>query len=168
MPDDDQPEPSRPSGILGEDPGAADAAGGQRSQTEPRKSKISSQITVVTATGIAIAVLLAVGVVISALTMKFEADQARWQQRQTCLEWYRLQAEYGLGPWYEKLPQAAEDCGGELTEDGDPLVPGGTGPALTEGDVPETTTTTPLTTTSTTTTVVPPAEFPSDDGTGGP
>ena len=161
MPEDDQPEPSGPSEVLGAGLEAADATNGRRGPSEPHRSRISSQITVLTATGVAIAVLLGIGLVIAALDMKFQADQARWQQRQTCLDWYRLQAEYGLGPWYEKLPEAAADCGGELTEDGDQLVPGGTGPALNESDVPDTTTTS-------TTTVVPPADFPSDDGTGDP
>ena len=82
----------------------------------------------------AIAALLAVGVVVLALDMKFEADQARWQQRQTCLEWYRLQSDYGVGPWYQKLPAAAADCGGEFDDDGNPLVPGGNGPAVEPGN----------------------------------
>ncbi len=87
-------------------------------------------------TAAVIAALLAVGVVVVALEMKFEADQARWQQRRTCLEWYRLQADYGLGPWYEKLPQAAADCGGGQTDDGAPAVPGGSAPAVTADDLP--------------------------------
>lgn len=83
-----------------------------------------------------IASVLAVGVVVAALDMKFEADQARWQQRQTCLEWYRLQADYGLGPWYEKLSEAAADCGGGQTDDGAPAVPGGSAPAVAEDSLP--------------------------------
>jgi hypothetical protein len=78
--------------------------------------------------------LLAVGVSVLALDMKFQADQARWQQRQTCLEWYRLQADYGVGPWYQKLPAAAADCGGAMNDAGDPLVPGGTAPAVEPGE----------------------------------
>lgn len=114
-------------------------------------------------TALGIAALLAIGVVVAALDMKYEADQARWQQRQTCLEWYRLQAEYGLGPWYEKLPAAAADCGGGETDDGRPTVPGGSRPALTEADIPaagpgSTNVRTPTTTTtaSTTTTTARP------------
>lgn len=111
-------------------------------------------------TAVAIAVLLAVGVVVAALDMKFEADQARWQQHQTCLDWYRLQAEYGLGPWYEKLPAAAADCGGGETDDGTPTVPGGSEPAVNESDVPpagagSTTVTTAATTTTSTVAVFP-------------
>jgi hypothetical protein len=79
-------------------------------------------------TAIVIAVILAIGVVVAALDMKFQADQARWQQRQTCLAWYQTQAAYGYGPWYEALPAAAKDCGGGAAEDGTPLVPGGTQP----------------------------------------
>jgi hypothetical protein len=86
--------------------------------------------------GAVIAALLGVGVAVLALDMKFEADQARWQQRQTCLAWYQLQAEYGLGPWFEKLPVAASDCGGVVRDDGVPLVPGGDAPAVeSEGSV---------------------------------
>lgn len=166
MSDDDQPEQSRRAEVTDEDLRSADVRRGRGAPTDPRRSRISSQISVVTVTGVAIAVLLAIGVVIAALDMKFQADQARWQQRQTCLEWYRLQADYGLGPWYEKLPAAAEDCGGELGEDGKPLVPGGTAPALTEGDVPGTTTTIPGATSTTSTTL--PTSVPADDGTGGP
>lgn len=114
----------------------------QRRQRSPR----------VEITAIAIAVILAIGVVVAALDMKFQADQARWQQRQTCLDWYRLQADYGLGPWYEKLPAAAKDCGGGTSEDGTPIVPGGSSPAVNKSDVPSTnpqsSTRTPSTTTS--------------------
>ncbi|MDH4076717.1 MAG: hypothetical protein OEW29_12335, partial [Acidimicrobiia bacterium] len=81
-----------------------------------------------------IAGLLVVGVVVLALDMKFEADQARWQQRQTCLEWYRLQADYKVGPWYQKLPDAARDCGGGLNADESPLVPGGKASAVEPGE----------------------------------
>jgi len=99
---------------------------------------------------VAIVVLLAIGVAIAALDMKFEADQARWQQHQTCLDWYRLQAEYGLGPWYEKLPAAAADCGGGETDDGIPTVPGGSQPAIDEAAIP--------TAASITTTTIAPVE----------
>lgn len=170
MPDDDQRERSGRAELSEEALRSAEAPQGRRGQADPRRSRISSQISIVTVTGVAIAALLAIGVVIAALDMKFQADQARWQQRQTCLEWYRLQADYGLGPWYEKLPAAAEDCGGEIGEDGVPLVPGGTAPALTKGDVPGTTTTIAGATSisTTTTTVAAPTSVPSDDGTGGP
>ncbi len=87
-------------------------------------------------TAVVIAGLLAIGVVIAALDMKFQADQARWQQRQTCLSWYRLQADYGLGPWYEKLPVAAADCGGTKADDGTQLVPGGNQPAINPSEAP--------------------------------
>jgi hypothetical protein len=131
MTDDDQSRPSMPAELM--DP--AQPAGG-RGRPKATKSRLGPQITTITITGIVIAVLLAVGVVVAALDMKFQADQARWQQRQTCIDWYRLQAEYGLGPWYEKLPAAAADCGGGETDDGVPTVPGGTGPALIESDIP--------------------------------
>ena len=167
MPKDDQPEQAAPqTDDAGDAPGTAEEPAGRRARRDPRPSRVGSQVAVLTVTGVVIAVLLAVGVVVAALQMKFEADQARWQQRQTCLEWYRLQAEYGLGPWYEKLPEAAADCGGEVNEDGDPMVPGGTAPALSPDDVPESTTTTSPSTTTTAppfTSVPPPV-----DGTGGP
>jgi hypothetical protein len=115
-----------------------------RGPSGPKKSRLGSDLTTIKITGIVIAVLLALGVVVAALDMKFEADQARWQQRQTCLDWYRLQAEYGLGPWYEKLPAAAADCGGAETDDGVPAVPGGSRPAIVEADVPDGATTTTL------------------------
>lgn len=95
----------------------------------------------------AIAALLALAVVVGALNMKFQADQARWLQRQTCLDWYRLQASYGLGPWYDKLPLAAQDCGGDTDLDGTVLVPGGSEPAFRDSDLP--------------TGVAPPARFDS-------
>lgn len=84
--------------------------------------------------GVVIAAVLAVGVVVLALDMKFQADQARWQQRQTCLEWYQLQADYGVGPWYQKLPAAAADCGGDVSDRDIPLVPGGNAPAVEPGE----------------------------------
>jgi|GEM_PF-3083959 len=87
-----------------------------------------------------IAVMATIAVVVLALIMKFEADQARWEQRQTCLTWYRLQADYGLGPWYDKLPAAAADCGGGSAPNGDPLVPGGTGSAVDPSARPRTST----------------------------
>ena len=104
MPDDDQSHPSVPAELM--DP---EEPSGGRDRPKPTRSRLGLQVTTIMITGIVIAVLLAVGVVITALDMKFQADQARWQQRQTCLDWYRLQAEYGLGPRYEKLPAAAPD-----------------------------------------------------------
>jgi hypothetical protein len=83
---------------------------------------------------ILLSVLLAASLVVLALDMKFEADQARWQQRQTCLEWYRLQADYKVGPWYQKLPDAAADCGGGVDNDGNPVVPGGKASAVEPGE----------------------------------
>ena len=143
MPDDDQSHPSVPAELM--DP---EEPSGGRDRPKPTRSRLGLQVTTIMITGIVIAVLLAVGVVITALDMKFQADQARWQQRQTCLDWYRLQAEYGLGPWYEKLPAAATDCGGGETGDGTPAVPGGTGPAVIESDIPSAGNSTSTTTTS--------------------
>lgn len=105
--------------------------------------------------GIVIAALLTVGVVVAALDMKFEADQARWQQRQTCLQWYQLQAEYGVGPWFDELPAAAADCGGGETDDGTPTVPGGGAPALDPADLPDELPTDPTTGGSVGTTTTP-------------
>ena len=146
MPEDDETAPSVSAEL-------ADA-GAEPDRSGPRKRGVASEVTTIKITGIVIAALLAVGVVVAALDMKFEADQARWQQRQTCLEWYRLQAEYGLGPWYEKLPQAAADCGGGETDGGTPAVPGGSQPAVNTEEIPDqesTTTSGGSTPTSTTT-----------------
>lgn len=125
-----------------------------RSRGDARRERARGPRLEVTAA--VIAVLLAIGVVVAALDMKFQADQARWQQRQTCLDWYRLQADYGLGPWYEKLPAAATDCGGGKSDDGTPLVPGGNMPAVNEADKPAPG---PTSTTTTTTTSTPPSTF---------
>jgi len=127
--DDERPRPA--SGRL------ADPTG------DEARPNPGSRRPVLEITAIAIAILLALGVVVAALNMKFEADQARWQQRQTCLEWYRLQADYGLGPWYEKLPAAAADCGGGTADNGDPLIPGGTKSAVEPGGTPASNSTVP-------------------------
>lgn len=132
---DQTPPPSSPS--------RSDSRRAEARQARPRGPRMEI-------TAVVIAVLLALGVVVAALDMKFQADQARWQQRQTCLEYYRLQADYGLGPWYEKLPAAAADCGGGETDDGTPIVPGGSMPAVNEADRP-----TPGATSTTTTTTPP-------------
>ena len=109
----------------------ADTGASRRSDTSTARNRRWSRSEVIAGV---IAALLAVGVVVLALDMKFEADQARWQQRQTCLEWYRLQADYAVGPWYQKLPTAAADCGGGVNDDGNPTVPGGNAPAVEPGE----------------------------------